>query len=144
MFLGFSSFSQLSTLKRVCMQAGLVWFSFWKGVCAAAMAAAGSGRGLGSFFFHGFDHLCFSLTLPSSPTFKGGVCGWVYWVFLWERESCSSQLQLVLGEKKSHLFFLSCIYTPINWDGGVWVLVMIVLIPLLGYLRAGYHPTILT
>jgi hypothetical protein len=78
----FSQLSTQSTLKRVCMQAGLVWFSSWKGVCVTAMATAGSRRGLGSFFFHGFGHLCFSLTLPSSPTFKGGVCSWVYWVFL--------------------------------------------------------------
>ena len=28
--------------------------------------------------------------------------------------------------------------------GVFWVLVMVVLIPLLGYLRAGYHPTIPT
>jgi hypothetical protein len=28
--------------------------------------------------------------------------------------------------------------------GVFWVLVMVVLIPLLGYLRAGFHPTIFT
>ena len=43
MFLVFSSFSQLSThstLKGVCMQAGLVWFSSWKGVCCCDVAVA--------------------------------------------------------------------------------------------------------
>jgi hypothetical protein len=44
---------------------------FLLGGVAAVVVFAGwfLGRGLDYFSFHGFDHLCFSLILPSSPTF---------------------------------------------------------------------------
>lgn len=42
-------------------------------------------RVLNSFFFDGFNHLCFSLILPSSLTFHGGACNQVCWLCFGKR-----------------------------------------------------------
>jgi hypothetical protein len=75
---------------------------FLLGKAAAAMVFAGRflGRGLDSSF-HAFGHLCFSLILPSSPTFHGDACSWVCW-FCFGKRGCCRQgcwLAVLWGEE---------------------------------------------
>jgi len=68
------------------------WVFSLERVAIVVVTTAGRlwGRGLNSFFFHGFDHFCLSISHPSSPAFKGGACSWV----------CSSSRQIFTERKK--------------------------------------------
>ena len=75
-------------------------------------------KGLDSFFFHGFDHIYFSLILPSSPTFQGAVCSLVCWFCFKKRGCCSQGCCLnIFGESKGHSLTFAIFIPLLNVEG---------------------------
>jgi hypothetical protein len=66
---------------------------------------------------------------------------WFEWVSFAKKEVVAARVVVNRGGKeKSSLFPPLTFIPPLKCDGGVWVLVMFVPIPLLGYLKAGFLP----
>jgi len=106
--------STYSTLKGVCMQAGLIWFSSWKGVCIATVAATSFGERSILLLLPWLRPLCFSLTLPSSLLFNGVHATGFVGFDLGKRETATTKaVGRPLGKRKSHLFFFLLYLYPL-------------------------------